>query len=52
MEKLIPLKADIAATDHLIDLIVYRLYGLTAEEVNMIETDEVKQCQPRISEIS
>jgi hypothetical protein len=27
----------IAATDRLIDLIVYRLYGLTAEEVAVVE---------------
>jgi hypothetical protein len=27
----------IAATDRLIDLVVYRLYGLTAEEVGVVE---------------
>lgn len=31
MAKLTPLKARLAATDRLIDLIVYRLYGLTEE---------------------
>ena len=29
--------ARIAATDRLIDLIVYRLYGLTEEEVAVVE---------------
>ena len=36
-EKLKPLLARIAATDRLIDLIVYRLYGLTEEEVAVVE---------------
>jgi hypothetical protein len=35
--KLRPLLARIAATDRLIDLIVYRLYGLTAKEVAVVE---------------
>jgi hypothetical protein len=35
--KLQPLLARIAATDRLIDLIVYRLYGLTKEEVAVVE---------------
>ncbi len=33
---LLPLKARLAATDRLIDLIVYRLYGLTEEEVEIV----------------
>jgi hypothetical protein len=37
MEKLQPLLARITATDRLIDLIVHRLYGLTEEEVAMVE---------------
>ena len=37
MKTLEPLKARIAATDRLIDLIVYRLYGLTEEEVAVVE---------------
>jgi len=37
MAKLIPLKAKIAATDRLIDLSVYRLYGLTEEEIALVE---------------
>jgi type I restriction-modification system DNA methylase subunit len=37
VEKLRPLLARIAATDRLIDLIVYRLYGLTEEEVAVVE---------------
>ena len=35
--KLAPLKEKIAATDRLIDFIVYRLYGLTDEEVATVE---------------
>ena len=37
LEKLLPLKTRLAATDRLIDLIVYRLYGLTEEEVAVVE---------------
>lgn len=37
LAKLSPLKHNIATTDRLIDLIVYRLYGLTNEEVKMVE---------------
>jgi hypothetical protein len=37
LAKLTPLKAKIAAADRLIDLIVYRLYGLTEEEVAVVE---------------
>ncbi len=38
LNKLLPLKAKLAATDRLIDLIVYALYDLTAEEFNIIDT--------------
>jgi hypothetical protein len=38
MGKLRPLLARIAATDRLIDLIVYRLYGLSEEEVAVVES--------------
>ncbi len=37
LAKLLPLKARLAATDRLIDLLVYRLYGLTEEEVGIVE---------------
>ncbi|MCR3883675.1 MAG: Eco57I restriction-modification methylase domain-containing protein, partial [Methanothrix sp.] len=37
MEKLAPLLLRIGETDRLIDAIVYRLYGLTAEEVAIVE---------------
>lgn len=37
LTKLTPLKAKIAATDRVIDLIVYRLYGLTEDEVALVE---------------
>jgi TaqI-like C-terminal specificity domain/Eco57I restriction-modification methylase/N-6 DNA Methylase len=36
-EKLLPLEAEIAFTDHLIDQIVYRLYGLTEQEIQLVE---------------
>lgn len=39
LDNLLPLKACLAATDRLIDLIIYRLYGLTAEEVAVVERD-------------
>jgi len=39
LNKLLPLKARLAATDRLIDLIVYRLYGLTEEEVAVVERE-------------
>jgi hypothetical protein len=35
--KLLPLKTQLAATDALIDRIVYRLYGLTEEEIAIVE---------------
>jgi hypothetical protein len=37
MRDLAPLKQKISATDRLIDLIVYRLYGLTDEEAAIVE---------------
>ncbi|MDD3566241.1 MAG: TaqI-like C-terminal specificity domain-containing protein [Methanothrix sp.] len=37
MEKLSPLLLRIGETDRLIDAIVYRLYGLTAEEIEIVE---------------
>jgi len=37
MSILEPLKARIKATDELIDEIVYRLYGLTEEEIKVVK---------------
>lgn len=37
LDKLLPIKAQLAATDRLIDQIVYRLYGLTEEEIGIVE---------------
>jgi hypothetical protein len=34
---LLPIKRQLAWTDRLIDLIVYRLYGLTEEEIAVVE---------------
>jgi hypothetical protein len=36
-EELVPLEAQIAFTDDLIDQIVFRLYGLTPEEIKIVE---------------
>jgi hypothetical protein len=33
----LPLKARLAATDRLIDQVVYQLYGLTEEEIAVVE---------------
>jgi hypothetical protein len=40
-DQIIPLEKQIAFTDELIDQIVYRLYGLTPEEIQLVE-DSVK----------
>jgi hypothetical protein len=37
---LLPLKARLAATDRLIDQVVYRLYGLTEDEIAVVEGNE------------
>ena len=37
MDKLQPLRGRIEATDRIIDQIVYRLYGLTDEEIKIVE---------------
>jgi hypothetical protein len=39
LAKLLPLKNYIATTDRLIDLIVYRLYGLTEDEIKLVESE-------------
>jgi hypothetical protein len=37
LEKVLPLKERLARTDALIDQVVYRLYGLTEEEIKVVE---------------
>ena len=37
MNKLLPLRERIERTDRLIDAVVYRLYGLTEEEIGIVE---------------
>ena len=37
LDKLLPLKAHRTATDRLIDLVVYRLYGLNEAEIAVVE---------------
>jgi hypothetical protein len=37
LERLLPLKARLAASDRLIDRVVYRLYGLTEQEIGLVE---------------
>jgi len=39
MNKLLPLMERIRKTDDLIDMVVYRLYGLTEEEIKIVEGD-------------
>ncbi len=39
MGKLGPLRARIRLTDELIDAVVYRLYGLTEEEIRIAEVE-------------
>jgi hypothetical protein len=43
LETLIPIKHELARTDALIDKIVYRLYGLTDEEIELIERPQYEQ---------
>ncbi len=40
LAKLPPLKTKLATTDRLIDLIVYQLYGLSEEEIKIVEGDQ------------
>ena len=37
VSKLLPLRERIRQTDELVDAIVYRLYGLTDEEIRIVE---------------
>ena len=37
MRKLLPLRERIRQTDELIDAVVYKLYGLTEEEIGIVE---------------
>jgi type II restriction/modification system DNA methylase subunit YeeA len=37
LEILLPIKEQLAKTDRLIDQIVYKLYGLTEEEIDIVE---------------
>jgi hypothetical protein len=38
LSKLLPLKEKLRKTDYLIDQIVYKLYGLTSEEIKIVES--------------
>jgi len=40
LSRLLPLKEKLRKTDHLIDQIVYKLYGLTEEEIKIVEGEE------------
>ena len=42
LSKLLPLKEKLRKTDWLIDQIVYKLYGLTEEEIKIVEGHGVK----------
>jgi hypothetical protein len=37
LERVLPMKERLAKTDALIDAVVYRLYGLTEEEIGVVE---------------
>ncbi|HEX6557287.1 MAG TPA: hypothetical protein VF026_31275 [Ktedonobacteraceae bacterium] len=37
LQRVLPLKERLARTDKLIDQVVYRLYGLTEEEIRVLE---------------
>ena len=37
LQRVVPLKERLARTDKLIDHVVYRLYGLTEEEIRVVE---------------
>ncbi len=37
LERVVPMKERLAKTDALIDQVVYRLYGLTEEEIRVVE---------------
>jgi hypothetical protein len=51
MGKLAPLRERIRQTDELIDATVYRLYGLTVEEVAIVEGRESTTEHPRASSL-
>src|SRR5439155_13725760 len=44
-EELVPLEAQIAFTDDLIDEIVYRLYGLTQEEIELVNRTRANEAE-------
>ena len=44
-EELVPLEAQIALTDDLIDEIVYRLYGLTQEEIELVNRTRANEAE-------
>jgi len=37
LQRVLPIKERLARTDRLIDAVVYRLYGLTEEEIKIVE---------------
>jgi len=41
----VPLEAQIAFTDDLIDQIVYRLYGLTQEEIELVNRTRANEAE-------
>ncbi len=40
LQRVLPMKERLASTDSLIDAVVYRLYGLTEEEIGVVEGKE------------
>jgi hypothetical protein len=51
LRKLLPLRERIRLTDELIDATVYRLYGLTEEEIGIVEGRESATEHPRASSL-
>jgi hypothetical protein len=47
MGKLLPLREGIERTDRLIDAVVYRLYGLTEEEIGIVEGIQANSHGPK-----
>ena len=45
MAKLQPLREQIERTDRLIDAVVYKLYGLTEEEIRIVEGSTNEKAQ-------
>jgi hypothetical protein len=50
LAELLPLKRELALTDKLIDQIVYKLYGLTEEEIKIVERLPAEEDEPDLNQ--